>query len=279
MTAWIGVALATAPAGADAMDSRLPTYLHPMAGRPLYWHTLSALAAHDPPPPRLHVVTNAELRADLFADLPVAAQVDGDLAPLLAALGASGGAPPALLLVDAAAPTLHADLPHLTASAEPLALLGADGLPVAVWLPPERLALLHAADDLAGLAGRLPAEVCRAAAPDGFVVRDRVAFAGAVALTRDRLVRRLMENGASVLLPQSVLVDVDVRVGRDTILYPGVMLEGQTTVGQETVIGPGCRIVDSWIGSGVELKGWNYVSHTSIRNRAILEPYVRRGYD
>jgi hypothetical protein len=29
----------------------------------------------------------------------------------------------------------------------------------------------------------------------------------------------------------------------------------------------------------VELKGFNYVSHTSIRNRAILEPHVKRGFD
>jgi bifunctional UDP-N-acetylglucosamine pyrophosphorylase / glucosamine-1-phosphate N-acetyltransferase len=75
-----------------------------------------------------------------------------------------------------------------------------------------------------------------------------------------------------------VMVDVDVRIGRDTIVYPSVVLEGQTTIGDETVIGPGCRVIDSWIGSGVELKGWNYVAHTSVRNRAILEPYVRRGF-
>ena len=55
--------------------------------------------------------------------------------------------------------------------------------------------------------------------------------------------------------------------------------EGQTTVGEETVIGPGCRIIDSWVGSGVELKGWNYISRTSVRNRAILEPNARRGFD
>jgi bifunctional UDP-N-acetylglucosamine pyrophosphorylase/glucosamine-1-phosphate N-acetyltransferase len=88
-----------------------------------------------------------------------------------------------------------------------------------------------------------------------------------------------MEGGVTFLLPQSVLVDVDVGIGRDTIIYPGVVLEGRTTIGAETVVGPCCRIVNSWVGSGVELKGFNYLSHTSIRNRAILEPHVRRGFD
>ncbi|MDP9349840.1 MAG: bifunctional UDP-N-acetylglucosamine diphosphorylase/glucosamine-1-phosphate N-acetyltransferase GlmU, partial [Gemmatimonadota bacterium] len=109
--------------------------------------------------------------------------------------------------------------------------------------------------------------------------RNRRSHARAATLMRDRLVERHMEAGVSFLLPESVWVDFDVRIGRDTMIYPGVVLEGQTTVGEETVIGPGCRIIDSWIGSGVELKGWNYLSHTSIRNRAILEPYVRRGFD
>jgi len=37
--------------------------------------------------------------------------------------------------------------------------------------------------------------------------------------------------------------------------------------------------VDASIGRGAELKGWNYVARTSIRNHAVLEPYVRRGFD
>ena len=74
---------------------------------------------------------------------------------------------------------------------------------------------------------------------------------------------------------------LDVFYGSSQILFAlGLsVLEGQTTVGEETVIGPGCRVIDSWVGSGVELKGWNYISHTSVRNRAILEPYTRRGFD
>jgi bifunctional UDP-N-acetylglucosamine pyrophosphorylase / glucosamine-1-phosphate N-acetyltransferase len=96
---------------------------------------------------------------------------------------------------------------------------------------------------------------------------------------RDRLVRRHMAAGVTFLLPESVLVDVEVTIGRDTIVYPGVVLEGNTSVGEEAVIGPGCRIIDSRIGSGVELKGWNYIARTSVRNRAILEPYVRRGFE
>jgi hypothetical protein len=115
--------------------------------------------------------------------------------------------------------------------------------------------------------------------PGTFVVSTRAELARAHQRIRDDVVHALMRGGTTFLLPESVMVDVDVRIGRDTVVYPGVVIEGQTTIGDETVIGPGCRIVDSWVGSGVELKGWNYIAHTSVRNRAILEPHVRRGFD
>ena len=111
----------------------------------------------------------------------------------------------------------------------------------------------------------------------GLAAREGLARASST--IRDRLVRRLMEGGVTFLLPEAVMVDVDVQIGRDTVVYPWCVLEGKTTIGEETVIGPCCRVDSCWIGSGVELKGFNYLSHTSLRPRAILEPYVRRGFD
>ena len=116
-----------------------------------------------------------------------------------------------------------------------------------------------------------PAELLR--------VTDRHAYARAAIALRDRLVRRHEANGVTFLLPQTVWIDVDARIGPDTLVYPGAVIEGASDIGPECVIGPHSRIVESRIGRGVELKGWNYVTRTSIRNHAVLEPYVRRGYD
>lgn len=70
---------------------------------------------------------------------------------------------------------------------------------------------------------------------------------------------------------------MDVRIGTDTIIYPGAVLEGATEIGSECVIGPYSRIVESLVGRGAELMGWNYLSRATLRNHAVLEPYVRRG--
>jgi bifunctional UDP-N-acetylglucosamine pyrophosphorylase / glucosamine-1-phosphate N-acetyltransferase len=96
---------------------------------------------------------------------------------------------------------------------------------------------------------------------------------------RDRLVREHEANGVSFVRPATTWSDADVRIGPDTVIYPGTVIEGATDIGAECVIGPYSRIVESRIGRGAELKGWNYVARTTIRNRAVLEPYVRRGFD
>jgi bifunctional N-acetylglucosamine-1-phosphate-uridyltransferase/glucosamine-1-phosphate-acetyltransferase GlmU-like protein len=276
MGGWSGVVLALGGAGDDSLGSRLPTYLHPLSGRPLAWHAVRAVSALGGG--SLHVLTRPEAGADRLGDLPAGTHVVESVSAALDWLG-EASREGRLLAVDALAPTLGEELARLVAADGDTLLAGGDGEILAAWLGPEGAAALVAGGgELGALAGALPAAV-RQVEPALFAVRSRAALARASAAIRDRTVRRLMAGGATFLLPDTVLVDAGVEIGRDSVIYPGVVLEGDTTIGAETVIGPCCRIIGSRIGSGVELKGFNYISRTTIRNRAILEAYVRRGYD
>ena len=270
MAPWTGVVLALREPESEPLGSRLSTYLHPLAGRPLAWHAVHALATLGPA--RVLVAGGHELSPELFADVPAEVRLVDSLDDALAA--ADGR----VLALDGAAPLAGPALSHLLASGQDALLQGSDGEMVAAWLGPDGAERLRPGGDLRVLREALPgAPVVRD--PDGFAVHTREGLARASSIIRDRIVRRLMDGGVTFLLPEAVLVDVDVEIGRDTIVYPWCVLEGKTTIGEETVIGPCCRIDSCRIGSGVELKGFNYLSHTSIRNRAILEPYVRRGFD
>jgi hypothetical protein len=269
--------LALAHMGDDQMDSRLAPYLHPIAGRPLIWHALTCLLSDDGGYGRIEVITDADLPANLFSELDDRI----DVVPLAEAEEASRLARgEAMVVASGSALITPSDLATLR-SAQPGGWIGdGDGRVAAVHIAADDLPALCAAwRTEVGAAGMLDPHrrVITESAP--VVVNDRKSLASASRMIRDRLVGDLMSAGVTFLLPESVLVDVDVRIGRDSLIYPGVVLEGQTTIGNETVVGPGCRIISSWVGSGVELKGWNYVAHTSLRNRAILEPYVRRGFD
>ncbi|HLU24860.1 MAG TPA: hypothetical protein VKZ58_04085 [Longimicrobiales bacterium] len=277
---WAGIALALRDAGEDRLRSRVPTYLHPLAGRILAWHVLRALATLSPPPRQLLLVTAVPVDPAVVAGLPAGVvpleRKGGWSAALEERLEPSVGR---LLFVDATAAALSTSLAELRGGPTGRVLRGAGGEPLAVWLDRSEVA------GRVGNGGGLEALAsgCEETVPgdpgETFAVRDRAALARAGVIVRDRIVRALMDEGVTFLLPETVLVDVDVTVGPDTVIYPGVVLEGATTIGSETVIGPGCRIIDSRIGSGVELKGWNYIVSTAIRNRAVLEPYVRRGHD
>jgi bifunctional N-acetylglucosamine-1-phosphate-uridyltransferase/glucosamine-1-phosphate-acetyltransferase GlmU-like protein len=282
MKRWTGIVLALSQRGHDEMESRLPTFLHPVAGRPLVWHTVAGLTGLDPAPERILIVTDVDLPLELFIGLvpevAVLRVTDEDLPQLDQHVHAEGSAH--ALVLDATAPVLPERLQALLDSAPGHWLATEEELAAAAWVEFAQLSqLFRLPEPLVPPNGVLGASQALAGVPPVLQVRNRSHLAEVVRRVRDRNVQTLMRGGVTFLLPESVVVDVDVRIGRDTVVYPGVVLEGQTTIGEETVIGPGCRIIDSWVGSGVELKGWNYVSHASLRNRAILEPYVRRGFD
>lgn len=110
-------------------------------------------------------------------------------------------------------------------------------------------------------------------------INDRRQLALAESILRRRIRDRLMLAGVTFLAPDTTLVDADVEIGPDSLVYPGVVIEGASSVGRESVIGPFCRIVDSHLGWGVELRGWNSIERTTIPNGSIIGPYVRQGVE
>src|SRR5690606_30251256 len=62
-------------------------------------------------------------------------------------------------------------------------------------------------------------------------VNDRVQLAAAEAVLRERVRRRLMLDGVTLVDPPSTFVDAGVEVGADTTLAPGVHLLGETRIG------------------------------------------------
>jgi bifunctional N-acetylglucosamine-1-phosphate-uridyltransferase/glucosamine-1-phosphate-acetyltransferase GlmU-like protein len=263
----------------DTFRSRVSVYLHPLAGRPIVWHVVRALESVTPAPGLVRVLH----RANTMLAMPeTSVPVVIDAVPEgqeLTALRAAVTAPGVCVLVDGASPLVAAaTIARLLRAGEGgiagLPDANADGRYIAVG--GEGPALASAEDP------RQPAGAVRIAAtsPDELIrVLDRHTLADASVALRNRLVRKHEAAGVSFVLPETTWIDADVRIGADSVIYPGAVLEGQTEIGSECVIGPYTRIVDASIGRGAELKGWNYVARTSIRNHAVLEPYVRRGFD
>lgn len=85
-------------------------------------------------------------------------------------------------------------------------------------------------------------------------VNSRVQLAEAEEILRRRINRRHMENGVTLIDPNSIYIGDDVEIGRDTIIYPGNVIEGNTKIGEGVTLYPNSRISNSVISNSVEIQ-------------------------
>ena len=82
-------------------------------------------------------------------------------------------------------------------------------------------------------------------------INSRAQLAAAEKILRRRKNEELMAAGVTLMDPDTVFVDVDVKIGRDTVIYPFTWIEGKTVIGENCEIGPNCRLQNMTIGNFV----------------------------
>jgi bifunctional UDP-N-acetylglucosamine pyrophosphorylase/glucosamine-1-phosphate N-acetyltransferase len=113
---------------------------------------------------------------------------------------------------------------------------------------------------------------------DALGVNDRADLARAESRAWQRKRQRLLCEGVTMRLPETIVIDEDVRVGADTVILPNSQLSGATVVGSGCVIGPSSVIVDSRLGDRVIVRS-STVENSAIADDADVGPYshVRAG--
>ncbi len=81
-------------------------------------------------------------------------------------------------------------------------------------------------------------------------INTRLHLAQASAVMRQRILKRHMLAGVSIIDPTTTYIDDTVTIGQDSTIWPGTYLEGETSIGENCEIGPNSRVVDSVIGDG-----------------------------
>ena len=90
---------------------------------------------------------------------------------------------------------------------------------------------------------------------------------------RDRKRRALMDAGVTILLPETVLIDPDVRVGEDTIIEPSVHLFGNTRIGANCTIRAGSVLTDVVLEDGVTVREHSILTSSRVRTGARVGPF------
>lgn len=109
-------------------------------------------------------------------------------------------------------------------------------------------------------------------------VNDRLALSEAEGYMRQRINRKHMLGGVTIIDPASTYIGAEVEIGADTVLYPGTVLKGKTVIGEDCVIGPASEIEDCVIMDGAAVKH-SVLNQAQVGTRASVGPfaYLRPG--
>lgn len=106
-------------------------------------------------------------------------------------------------------------------------------------------------------------------------INTRVELAFADKVLRGRKVRELMLDGVTIENPDSVTVDVPVRVEPDSVIEANVQLRGKTTIGTGCRIGTGSVLRSCVIGDDVTVLPYVVAEGSTIRANAQVGPFSR----
>jgi bifunctional UDP-N-acetylglucosamine pyrophosphorylase/glucosamine-1-phosphate N-acetyltransferase len=85
----------------------------------------------------------------------------------------------------------------------------------------------------------------------------------------------LMDEGVTIQLPETVLIDPEVTAGEDTVIEAGVQLLGKTKIGARCTIKTGSVLVDTIIGDDVTIEAHCITAESRIDDRVIIGPFAR----
>ena len=85
----------------------------------------------------------------------------------------------------------------------------------------------------------------------------------------------LMNDGVTIQLPETVLIDPDVKAGEDCVIEPCVQLLGATKIGARCTIKTGSVLHDAVLGDDVTIEAHCLVSKSKIEAEVTAGPFAR----
>jgi bifunctional UDP-N-acetylglucosamine pyrophosphorylase/glucosamine-1-phosphate N-acetyltransferase len=145
-------------------------------------------------------------------------------------------------------------------NAGPIAFSGAEALKLLDAVKPNNAQGEYYLTDIVEIASAqgLVARALIADEKEVMGVNDRAQLAEAEAALQDRLRRRAMADGATLIAPETVFLAFDARIGRDVLIEPHV------------VIGRGVRIED-----GAVVRAFSHLEGARVAGGASVGPFAR----
>ncbi len=110
-----------------------------------------------------------------------------------------------------------------------------------------------------------------------FGINSKAHLAEASGLLNQRIINKHLNNGVTIVDPNTTWISADTEIGADTIIYPSCYITGKNRIGKNCKIGPfahlrGNVILEDYvkIGNFVEVKKTTIKSHTNACHLSYL---------
>jgi len=110
-------------------------------------------------------------------------------------------------------------------------------------------------------------------------INTRIELADADRVLRERKCRELMLAGVTIERPESVTIDMHVRVGVDTVVEPFARLLGMTEIGEECRVGAGAILESAVLEDRAIVAPYTLVANSRIETGAQVGPFARLRMD
>jgi len=105
-------------------------------------------------------------------------------------------------------------------------------------------------------------------------VNTRAQLSEANKFMQKRIVEKLLESGVTIVDPDKVYIEYDVRIGKDTIVEPFCFIGNGTVIGKGCRIGPFAEIRAATIGDNCVVAGSN-IEDAKIGDNCVIGPFNR----
>ena len=110
-----------------------------------------------------------------------------------------------------------------------------------------------------------------------FGINSKLHLAEAIKILNKKTVTKLMEQGVTIVDPDTAYISPETTIGKDTIIFPNVYISGKNSIGSHCKIGPfahirdGAKIGDNVrIGNFVEVKKSEIKSNTNVSHLSYI---------
>lgn len=112
---------------------------------------------------------------------------------------------------------------------------------------------------------------------ESYGINSKTHLAQAAKILKNRVINKLLDDGVTIVDPDTTYISPETQIEADTIIYPCTYIEGKNIIGKDCKIGPFARIRGGVelgdfvkIGNFVEIKKTKIKDHTNVSHLSYI---------